>query len=74
MATKLSAGWLAVVGGDRDGQEWYPPNEPVVGRPVFLGLPGDKPRTTNYHYAQNSTGIVVKWSEKVTTEGKNVKG
>lgn len=78
MASKPPAGWYHITGGPHDGQQFYAPNEPVPGRPVFLGtaqlLTEDgvrsKPRETNYHYLKTPiSGIVVAWSEKVSREG-----
>lgn len=51
-------GWLPIVGGNHNGQEYYPPNQPVAGKPVFLGQPVEGGRTTNYIFAPDCKSVI----------------
>lgn len=67
VAEKVPVGFLKIAGGPKDGELYYPPNDPAPLKPVYLGLPvNDNPRITNYRF--NKTCTAVEYAAK--TAGK----
>lgn len=56
----LAPGWFEIIGGPRDGQEYFAPNEPRRGKPVYLGL---NDPTTQYEFSADCSAVV--WTERV---------
>jgi hypothetical protein len=69
MAKQLPAGWYDIEGGPSAPGQFFPPNEPVEGRPVYLGVKiQDSPRETRYYWALKGKTFIVKYMDKVTKE------
>lgn len=57
---KPMPGWKPIRGGPYSGSEYYPPSEPLPGKPVFLG---HSSTTTQYEFNKDCTAVI--WSNHV---------
>jgi hypothetical protein len=62
LVSTLPTGWYPIVGGPRDGQEYYASSEPRPNKQVFLSLTVDPTSTTEYYFDETATKVV--WRPK----------
>lgn len=56
---KLPPGFYRVVGGPMNGSEYYPPNDPIAGKPVFLKKEFDEVgEFTQYVWGKDAKAVV----------------
>jgi len=62
----LPPGWYPICKGPRNGQNYYAPNEPRPGQPVYLGIAGANSNETRYEFNAQCTTFV--YTDRVHTK------